>query len=98
MRVIFVRTKETETVSKHNSHGASYYRILARTVGGGPVIVARGENSHTETKLGRKSLAGLMVFWFENGRHKNKDLLSVTQEISTVVKPKSHINTCSTMQ
>lgn len=66
MRVIFVPTKETETVSKHNSHGASYYKILACTVGGGPVIVARGENSHKETKLGRNSRGRLMMFWCGN--------------------------------
>lgn len=33
-------------------------------VGGGPVIVARGENSHKEAKLGRNILGGLMLLWF----------------------------------
>lgn len=62
MRVIFVRTKETETVSKHNSHGASYYRILARTVGGGPVIVARGESYRNKIGAEQSSWAdGVLV-------------------------------------
>lgn len=96
MRVIFVRTKG-RTVSKHNSHGAIYYRSLARTLGGEPVIVGHGENSHKERKLGRNGPGRLMVFWFkmEELPHKNKDLLSKTQER---VKPKPHLNPCSTPQ
>lgn len=67
MRVIFVRATGS-TVSKHNSHSTSYYKSLACMLGAEPVIVAHGENIHKETKLGRKSLGRLMLFWLKNGR------------------------------
>lgn len=88
MRVISVRTKG-KTESKHNSQGASYYPSLARTLGGEPVIVAHGENSHKDTKLGRNALGRPMVFWFKNGRvaMQKHGFMSRTQEISSAKIP-----------